>query len=355
MKVLILTRYGRLGASSRLRAYQYLPFLQQAGVEVELMPLLSDEYLLRLYAKKSTRWSAVMGDYFTRALALRHARRFDLLLIEKEIFPYLPAWAEQALSLLHMPWVVDYDDAIFHFYDHSANPFKRLLKRKIDTVMGHASVVICGNEYLAARARAAGAKDIRLIPTVVDLDRYPVRSNRESTGCVVGWVGTPQTLHYLDGIVPALREAACRYPLRLRVVGANYHVEGLAVECRPWSEQSEAEEIAEFDIGIMPLTDTPFERGKCGYKLIQCMACARPVIGSPVGVNREIIEHGECGLLASNMDEWRDAIVKLLANASLRHKMGSHARKRVEENYSLQQVAPRMLQVFHEAAVAPRQ
>ena len=350
MKILALTRYGRLGASSRMRIYQYVPQLQALGIDVQVSPLLRDAYLKRLYSQHAPRWFEVFGDSLIRAAYLLRSKKFDLLWIEKELFPSLPAWFEQALNALGIRYIVDYDDAIFHNYDLSRHPIERLLARKIDKVMRSASLVVCGNAYLAERARSAGARHVEIIPTVIDLERYGVNHPVARKKIVVGWIGLPSTVKYLELAAPALKALSAECPVQLRVIGADFASPGLNVDCRPWSEESEVGEIQDFDIGIMPLIDSPWERGKCGYKLIQYMACGKPVIASPVGANQEIVEHGVNGYLAKDSDGWLAALLALCMDASLRQRMGAQGRAAVEQKYCLQVTAPRLAKLFHEVA-----
>jgi glycosyltransferase involved in cell wall biosynthesis len=273
-----------------------------------------------------------------------------LLWVEREILPNLPAWCEQTLVALGIRYIVDFDDAVFHRYDLSRNPLKRLLANKIDQVMRGASIVICGNEYLAARARKAGAKHIEIIPTVIDTNRYKFAERGEQKPIVIGWIGTPVTAKYLQAPFPALRRLALEYPVQLRVVGARIETPGLDIDCRPWSEDSEALDLQGFAIGIMPLFDSPWERGKCGYKLIQYMASGLPVIASPVGANEQIVTHGLTGYHASTTDSWLWALRTLCSDAQLRKDIGSEGRRTVERTYSLQSTVPRLAQLIHEAA-----
>lgn len=350
MKVLLLTRYSRMGASSRLRSFQYLPWLAEAGMTVDTQALFDDSYLRRLYAEGRTAWGRVLAGYLERLARLFEARQYELLILEKELFPWLPALGERLLQGLGVPFVVDYDDAIFHQYELSRNPLKRLLANKIDRVMAAASVVVCGNDYLADRARAAGARQVATIPTSVNLTRYPLRLPRPSAMVRVGWVGTPRTVHYLDMLAPVLKQLAERLPLELVVVGAQFKLPGLAVQCLPWSEADEADLISEFDIGVMPLADSPWERGKCAYKLIQTMACGRPVIGSRVGANCSVVEHGGNGFLASDEGEWRQALETLAQDPNLRLELGLAGRRTVQERYSLHISGPIYTQLCLQAA-----
>ncbi len=353
MKVLLLTRYDRLGASSRLRALQYLPYFQSLGWQVEAVPFFSEAYLSNLYAAQST-WKEVLLAYMRRFNILLTAGRYDFVWIEKEVLPFFPAVAEHLLKRLRIPYVVDYDDALFHQYDqHRLWPVRRVLGRKIDTVMRHSSLVIAGNDYLAQRARNTGAKKVEIVPTVIDLKKYPVQCNQaeaESKPLIIGWIGTPKTSRYLHPLKNVFSSLFSRFNIRFVAVGATKESLGLlTVESWPWSEDTEVKSISRFDIGIMPLADSPWERGKCGYKLLQYMACGRPVVASPVGVNSEIVESGVNGWLADDLVQWEIQLTKLIGNAEMRRKMGMRGRKRVEQNYSLQAQVGRVIDLFREA------
>ncbi|HET8833280.1 MAG TPA: glycosyltransferase family 4 protein [Gemmatimonadales bacterium] len=352
MKVLALTRYGRLGASSRLRFYQYLPRLEQGGIAVTVAELSPDEYVARLYAGRRPPVVSIARDYLRRARWLVSLRGYDLLWIEKELFPGAPALVERLLSGLRVPYVVDFDDATFHRYDRSANPLLRhLWPRKIDAVMRGAALVVAGNQYLAERARAAGARRVELLPTVVDPARYPVRPPPAGEPFTVGWMGTPVTQRYLAPVAPSLA-AVVAAGGRVRLVGADRLPEGLpaeSAELRPWAEATEASDILAFDVGIMPLDDTEWERGKCGYKLLQYMAAGRPVVASPVGVNPEIVDPGVTGFLAATPDEWRTALARLRDDPALRIRMGEAGRRRLEAGYSLDLAEPRLRALLRSA------
>lgn len=345
MKVLLFARYGALGASSRVRYLQYLPYFRSQGVEVSVVPLFSDAYLRAIY-QGGSRWREVLAGYWRRIRALLKVHQFDVVIVEKELFPFMPAFVERVLRAMGVRYVVDYDDALFHRYDcHPRAPVRWLLGKKIDVVMRHAAVVVAGNDYLAERARQAGSQRIELIPTVVDTEHYKPRASGSNEALVVGWIGTPKTSRYLQPLLPVFEALRKEIPVRFVAVGARPEdFSGTPVETRPWSEETEVESIQQFDIGIMPLEDSPWERGKCGYKLIQYMACGLPVVASPVGVNREIVVPGENGLLADTLDEWRLALKNLLeADPKIRKAMGKNGRVRVENWYSLKAQAPRLL------------
>lgn len=342
MRVLLLSRYGRLGASSRYRSYQYLPFLEAGGHKVEVLPLLGDDYLLRLYAGRTIPVVGVAASYLKRLSRLLRRRGLDLIWVEYEAFPWLPAVVDLFLLKGKIPYIVDYDDAVFHRYDrHASSAVRWLLGRKIDRIMRSSASVIAGNEYLADRARSAGAGVVHVIPTVVDPARYALARRRDRDVFTVGWIGTPVTAPYLQIVREALERLAARVPCRVVTVGAGRVDLGhVRVEDRAWAEESEAASLEDMDVGIMPLPDTPWERGKCGHKLIKYMASGLPVVASPVGVNATLVHEGVNGFLASTGDEWLRALEALQADSALRASMGSAGRACVEAEYSLARQAP---------------
>ncbi len=344
MRLLILSRYARLGASSRLRTYQYLPLLESSGFQITVAPLLGDQYIEDLYAGKRKSFLKIVKAYFKRLLWMKRAINYDVVWVEKEFLPWFPAWLELSVLPKRARLVVDYDDAIFHQYDHHPSAFVRmLLGKKIDAVMRRADMVVAGNSYLAHRAQHAGSKHIEIVPTVVDTSRYVTVAKSNMDIVTIGWIGSPATAHYLHLIAPTLLEVARIKNVRFVAVGANAdQLADLPVSAAPWTEANEVERIQQFDIGIMPLPDEPFERGKCGYKLIQCMACGKPVVASPVGANSEIVRDGIDGFWATSQADWIAALTKLIDDSALRLRLGSAGRERVETLYSLHVAAPRI-------------
>lgn len=352
MKVLLLSRYGNLGASSRIRSSQYLPYLREQGIEVTLAQLLPDNYLRDLYAGKRPGLISILAAYVRRIGALIQGGKFDLLWIEYELFPWLPVWFESFLLSKSTPYLVDYDDAIFHRYDEHPNPIvRRMLGRKIDAVMRHASTVAVGNEYLRDHAIKAGAQRVEMLRTSIDLARYPPCEPARNETFTIGWIGSPSTTRYLHQIHEVLAEVCVHNQARMVLVGASEPGwTDVPHTIRPWSEDTEVAEVSGFDVGIMPLEDSPWERGKCGYKLIQYMACGKPVIASPVGVNTRIVEPGIDGFLAKTKQDWVQALTALMADAALREQMGAVGRAKVERDYAVQVNGPRLAAMLRAAA-----
>ena len=352
-KVLVLTKYGPLGASSRIRFLQYQPWLQQQGVEVTVQPMLSDELLLARYQRGAYGLWPLFRAYADRLEAMRERRHFDVVWIEKEALPWFPAWFERWL-LRDVPYVLDFDDAIFHNYDlHRFAWVRRFYGQRIDRLMKEARLVIAGNRYLADRTTAAEARWVEVVPTVVDLALYPAKQMYSvATKPRIVWIGSPSTVQYLLELTEPLGALAKRQPFTLRVIGGGaITMPGVDVESLPWSAGTEAILIAECDVGIMPLRDTPWEQGKCAYKLIQYMACGLPTVASPIGANRDVVMEGETGFFADTAYAWVEKMELLLCDAALRQRLGQAGRARVEAEYCLQRTASRLVRLLTEAGV----
>ena len=226
--------------------------------------------------------------------------------------------------------------------------------------MAGAALVIAGSPVLADHARQAGARAVELVPTVVEAARYPVRQatplaadpDQRAAPLRLVWMGTPLNTRYLDFLAPVLRELCRDGRVELVLVGGDGRdFGGLPVVHQPWSEAGEGAALAACDIGLMPLPDTPFERGKCGYKLLQYMAAGLPVVASPVGVNVEIVSP-DVGFLAEGSAAWRTALRRLIDDPELRRAMGRAGRQRVEQNYSLESWGPRLPALLRQAAAS---
>ena len=349
MKLLLLSRYAGHPGPSRYRFFQYLPYLKEHGIEVTVSPLLPDDYVRYEHETGRLACRPLPAIYARRIRALLHANRFDAVWLEKEALPWLPAWLERALGLGRTPYILDYDDAIFHTYDHHRLfAVRRLLGGKIAALMHRAGLVMVGNDYLREYAERAGAAHIEWVPSVVNLDRYPERPRPDNDQFTIGWWGDPANSRHLRMIGEALSEVCRGGRARLRILGGRkVELPGdIPVEYVPFSSADPVEPTESFDVGIMPLPDQPWERGKCGLKLIHYMACRLPTVASPVGVNRQIVDQGVTGFLASTTGEWVEALHTLRESSDLRKTMGRAGRDKVERLYSLQVTAPRVAQML---------
>jgi glycosyltransferase involved in cell wall biosynthesis len=253
----------------------------------------------------------------------------------------------------NIPYILDYDDAVFHNYDLSKNSIVRFfLKNKHKAIIEKSKLVIVGNQYLYKYAISASARRVEVVPTVVDLMRYScstsnrIRKDQSRKMPIVGWIGQKSTLTQLLSIKEILKDVVLNNKAVFNMIGGGSYNFDFQVNSIVWSEETEVSEINKFDIGIMPLYDSPFERGKCGYKLIQYMACGIPVVASPVGVNKEIVIHGVNGFLAETEEEWMASLNKLLTDPDLRKKMGKSAFESVSTKYSLQAYQSRFVKLL---------
>ena len=352
IRVLLLSRYPSVGASSRVRFYQYLELLRAEGIAVSVAPFFDADYLPQRYAGKRTSSVSLLIAYAKRIGWLLRVGRFDLVWVEYDALPWIPKLIE-TLLLSRRPYVVDYDDAIFVRYgEHAARWSRALMGDKIAAIMRGAAAVTVGNEYLAGFARGAGARRVEYCPSAIDVRRYEIREQPVHSGPVlIGWIGSPTTAPYLQLAAPALREICADGRARLVVVGSGpMSLPDVPTEVRPWSAESEVRNIESFDIGIMPLPDDAWARGKSGYKLIQYMAASRPAVASAVGANCQIVQSGRTGLLVKSQDEWVTALRTLCSDAALRIAMGRAGRDVVEQGYDTRRVAPLLAKILKSAA-----
>ena len=353
LSVLVLTRYDRRGGASRVRFLEYQPALEAAGIRTTVQSFFDERYLTDLYAGRGPGLAYLAGRYARRMAQMLSARRYDLVWIEKEALPFLPAFLERLL-LAGVPYALDFDDAWFHRYDlHPRALIRHLLGRKLDRLMAGAALVVAGNEYLAERARQAGARTVTLIPSVVDHRQYPLTDEPDPAAgpLVIGWIGSPSTAVYLKPLAGALAAVCAHGRAIVRLIGSGpVDLPGVPVEILPWREGEDGRQLADIHVGIMPVEDGPWERGKCGYKLIQYMAAGRACIASPVGANRVIVPDGEVGLWASTPEDWQRALDRLLGDADLRRRMGQAGRARVEAGYSLESATPDLIRALRTAS-----
>lgn len=357
MNLVVFTKYGDRAASARQRYMQFGGHLKAAGIGLSVMPLLANDYLDATFSGQRASKFGLVLSYVRRFMRLAGEKSADAIWLQYELFPYAPSLFETLALPRGIPLIVDYDDAIFHQYDLHGNPLIRaVLGGKLKPLLRRADLAICGNAYLQDYAERY-CKRTEIVPTVVDTETYGIKpSPRPSGPVVVGWIGSPSTWNFVKPLVPLLVDAAERHDLAVRVVGAGPQSDTPPrFEFLSWSEPQEIASIQSMDIGIMPLPDEPWARGKCGYKLIQYMACGLPVIASAVGVNSDIVDHGVNGFLANTPQEWAEAIGTLANDADLRRTMGAAGRRKIENEYSLAIHGPRLVGMIHEVLERTRE
>lgn len=347
MRLAIFTKYESLGANSRYRTLQFIPYLRANGVSVDAGHFFSDQYLRRRYAKKHL-FIHICTAILRRLFQCIRFWRHDVWLVEYELIPFAPPFLEAVCQFLGKKIVSDYDDAIFHRYDnHRSIVVRFFFERKIATVGKFSKLVICGNSYLASYFKNNHVKDIKILPTVVDVPVISKSSDGRKkvpgSALRIGWIGSPSTEKYLNLLRPSLNVLKEKIKIEVWLCGAS---ERCLIDQNPiyvpWSIEEEGNFLRAIDIGVMPLTEDQWSQGKCGLKLIQYGAHSVPALASPVGVNKVIVDDSVTGFLCSSMEDWVEGVLKLVDD-DRRAEMGAAALDRVTKHYSLRVSAPQLL------------
>ena len=332
MRALCIVEHG--GApSTRLRLKDCLAHYNRLGVEVTIL---------------TTRRSSLP----TQRKIIQEARRHDVVVLFKTL-----GFSPLELRLLRRAnrhIIFDFDDAVMFREQKHRRPLDGRNLRKFIRTLEICSAVVAGNSFLAAFARACDRRTV-VLPTSIDLTEYRLKEAANSSGLTIGWLGLSDGLPYLRQIEPALAGLAQKFPgLKLKVVSDKpLHLESIEVQNESWHIETEQAQLSSFDVGIMPLWDSVWTRGKCGYKILQYMGVGTAVVASPVGVNREIIHSGENGFLARTEEDWVQSIGSLVENPEQRTRFGSRGRELVEANYSLEGFAEGYVRLMREVAAAP--
>ena len=358
-RILFLVPHPVEDAGYRYRVQQFIPYLDRAGYECTIWPF-STEQLFRALRSKGQLGTKVLHTMYCsarRLIRLADLSPFDLIVIHREVFPFLTPALEKWVMQRHRKVVFSFDDAIYVGHKHVSNLNHPILYRfkyghGVDEVLRRTEHVIAGNRILADYARQFNSR-VSVIPTVVDCMKYsykPVRENGAQP-LTVGWVGSRSTVSYLSHIKPALQRLADTYPARVqfRFFGCpEYKLYLPNSSYFPFWLDTEIDDIRSLDIGLMPLSDTEWTRGKCAFKAIQYMAMGIPTVASPVGVTIDVIRHDFNGFLAESVDDWCRALEVLITEFTTRQRLSLCARHTIEEAYSLQVWGPQMAALFDE-------
>lgn len=350
LRVLFLTHYDRIGAPSRYRFYQYFPRLRAAGISPRVDFIQSNPMCIRRQRGQRRLWFAIQVVFaYLRRMALLafQGTRYPVWVIEKELFPALPWWLERLFLRRGVKLIVDYDDAVFLKYD--SGRLSWLCGGKLAKLMQRVDVVFSGNEYITEYARKAGARDIRWVPSVIDESKYGAPAPHRANPPVIGWMGSYQNSRHILTIVAALRRLAAEVDYVVRIVGGAQIPlpPEIRAEYRPWTEEGEIQQLREFTVGIMPLEDGEWEKGKCGLKLIQYLAAGVPVVATPIGINRDIVIDGVNGFAASSEDEWLDALRRVLQERARGGFAGEVCAQTVQDRFTLAALAPTFVRTIH--------
>jgi glycosyltransferase involved in cell wall biosynthesis len=332
------TAYPISAPGSRVRVARYVPFLAEHGIDLRYLPSLSPEEYAEIASDASTARKARV----TMRSAIRLARQsaHDGLVLVYRLRSLAPVPGLDAGRRID---VYDFDDALFASAG-SRGTTRGWIKRERQRCRAYASrarLVLTGNAYLADWARRY-AKRVEVVPSCVDPWEQPLKTHQEADVVTVGWIGSRSTGQYLDQVLPVFEKLNARKPtVKLLLIGAGERFDAPWIEQRPWRLQDEPDVLTEIDIGIMPLSDDEWTRGKCGYKLLQYFSAGIPAVASPVGINKRLVDDGR-GLLATSPKDWGSALEALAGDTTMRAEMGARARAFAEEEFSYRRWAPEL-------------
>lgn len=340
--------------AQRFRFEQYLSFLNQSGYDYDFSYLIneSDDKLFYSPGNLTTKLFIFFKSAFRRMKDVFRSNEFDIIFVQREAFMTGSTFFEKKFASSSAKLVFDFDDAIWNHDVSEGNKKFGWLKdpSKTGRIIAMSDLVIAGNEYLKNYASGFN-KNVIIIPTTIDTDEYKsVESGRNNNKVVIGWSGSITTIRHFELAVPFLLKLSEKYGDRIefKVIGdGNYKNRELNITGIPWQKETELQELSSFDIGIMPIPDDDWSKGKCGLKGLQYMALEIATVMSPVGVNSSIINDGVNGFLANDVEEWTAKISQLIDDKNLRLKLGKAARQTVVDCYSVQSQKKIYLNAFN--------
>lgn len=352
MKVLFLTRYPVSGASSRYRVFQYVPHLEAMGVSCRVQSFM-DEAMYRLSMSPGRTGSKIWATLcatLRRLAVLARAGRYDIIYMQRELFPFGPPVIERLLKARGKLVLFDYDDALFIKKASRYNPIATFLRspEKTREIFRIADCTVAGNDWLRDAARAEGGQ-AETIEVAEDAARYfPPAAPEPGKDAVIGWLGSPSTSKYLQALQPVLSGLAARRPdLRFEIMGGgDFAMDGVPWQGEPWSLEGERAALARWDIGLMPLPQEDWAKGKSGGKARTYMAAGVVPVAQAIGYNLELIRDGETGFLCSDAASWKAALTGLLEDPDRRLAIARAARAEVEERFDPRGQAAKMKALF---------
>ncbi len=339
----------------RFRFEQYIDFLSDNGFEITFSNIISEKDDNIFYSKKKyfLKFIILIKSFFKRISDVLRVSNYDVIFIYREAFMLGTTVFERLMSLSKAKIIYDFDDAIWLNDVSDGNENLKWLKKpeKTAKIIKYSDLIFAGNKYLADYAKKFN-KNVKIIPTTIDTNYHKkLNINKKNDAICIGWTGTSTTLKHFETALPILREIKQRYGDRIYfklIVNFPYSVKDLDIIATQWNLDSEIEDLCEFDIGIMPLPNDKWAKGKCGFKGLQYMSLEIPTIMSPVGVNTEIINDGVNGFLAENNRQWVEKLSALIESEELREKLGKAGRETIIENYSVDSQKDKYLKYFNE-------
>ncbi|MBI2833837.1 MAG: glycosyltransferase family 4 protein [Acidobacteria bacterium] len=328
-----------IAPGQRFRLEQWAAHASRSGIAMDFVPSVDEQFLSIVHQPGRTgrKVGGLIASFLRRMKDVMRCRRYDAVVIYRSLCLGGPAVLERVLAGMGRPIIFDFDDAIFLEHTTESNRRFGWLKfpGKTAAICRASTHVIVGNSFLADYARQHNPHTT-VIPTSLDTERYKPQARNGSSPVVVGWTGSSTSQTHLEAFAPILRELMLRRPVELRVLSNRRpNLPGLQFSWRPWSADTEVRELAEFDIGIMPMPDDVWSKGKCALKALQCMAMGTATICSAVGANCDVIRNGQNGFLASTTEEWLTHLLRLVDDPVLRDRIGRAGRETVEQGYSM--------------------
>lgn len=338
--------------SQRFRFEQYFSFLEKNGFQCTLSPLLDEEDDRTFYSEGNFLGKAwiVLSSFLKRKKDIARALEHDIIFIQREAYMAGGAFFERRLKRTGKKIIFDFDDAIWLPNISDSNRRFTWMKypSKTSEIIALADAVIAGNHFLEDYAKKHNTR-VHCIPTTIDTDYHRRKNTARPAPLCIGWTGSHTTIQHFNRAIPFLNALKKKYGARVcfKVIGDVFYSNGqLNITGEKWGLENEIGQLSEIDIGIMPLPDDEWAKGKCGLKGLQYMAMGIPCVMSPVGANSEIISDGVNGFLANRNNEWVEKISLLIEKPELRAQMGAEARKTVVKEYSVESNKEKYLKLF---------
>ena len=354
--IFFFSKYDSLSASCRERVICYINLLKKKKINTYFYPLINNKLFYERIVLEKSHFFLILFAIIKRILIILFIRKNKNIVIISggELIPYFPSILESFLLLKGVKYILDFDDAVFHNYENSNNLLtKFLLKNKFKVIFKNSHAVFAGNKYIYNYALENGARKVIYLPTTIDFKKYEINtikriSNlKKKDSFKLVWIGSPSTTKYLNSIITPLKYLINNYNISLRVIGSkNFSFNSSKVEIFDWNEKLQYKYILECDVGLMPLNNGSWEKGKCGYKIIQYMYCSIPVIVSPVGANLDIVKNQFNGLFANSNSEWIKSVLALKNNKDLYNSIKENGKKEVERRYSFKTRSNSFLQAI---------
>ncbi len=327
MKVVFLVQ-GMHVAASRYRVLQYLPFFRAAGIDTEVFE----------FPQRMAGWSSLW----------EFLKKGDVIFVQRKRLPFSVLLF---LKRLKKKILYDFDDAVMFKNSLSKNPYSLRRTLSFKRMLHYTDLVVAGNGFLNQEAEKYHGR-VKVLPTPIDAERYQKKKNYKSDTVNMGWIGDHGSIHYMESYKDVWEAIGRKYTNVVLTIICDTFIDTKDITLRriPWSYEREIDDLMSLDIGLMPLFDDLWSKGKCGFKIIQYLGVGVPAVCTPVGINRDVVHDGVHGLWANTKDEWIEKLSTLIENASLREKMGGEGRRKIMDAYTVQVCAPKLIEWIKEMA-----